>query len=42
VYIPGIYEKRPDLHFPVLYLEDGQNLHSYPECSGTLAKPPTR
>lgn len=26
VYIPGIYEKRPDLRFPVLYLEDGQNL----------------
>ena len=26
VYLPGIYEKRPDLHFPVLYLEDGQNL----------------
>lgn len=26
VYTPGIYEKRPDLRFPVLYLEDGQNL----------------
>jgi predicted alpha/beta superfamily hydrolase len=26
VYTPGIYEKRPDLKFPVLYLEDGQNL----------------
>lgn len=26
VYVPGIYEKRPDLKFPVLYLEDGQNL----------------
>ncbi|MFZ3214680.1 MAG: alpha/beta hydrolase-fold protein [Candidatus Acidiferrales bacterium] len=26
VYLPGIYEKRPDLRFPVLYLEDGQNL----------------
>ena len=26
VYTPGIYEKRPDLQFPVLYLEDGQNL----------------
>ena len=26
VYLPGIYEKRPDLQFPVLYLEDGQNL----------------
>jgi predicted alpha/beta superfamily hydrolase len=26
VYLPGIYTKRPDLHFPVLYLEDGQNL----------------
>ena len=26
VYLPGIYQKRPDLHFPVLYLEDGQNL----------------
>src|ERR1700735_2500807 len=23
---PGIYEKRADLRFPVLYLEDGQNL----------------
>ncbi|MGA7624833.1 MAG: hypothetical protein WCA91_14765, partial [Candidatus Acidiferrales bacterium] len=26
VYVPGIYDKRPDLKFPVLYLEDGQNL----------------
>lgn len=26
VYLPGIYQKRPELHFPVLYLEDGQNL----------------
>ena len=26
VYTPGIYEKRPELKFPVLYLEDGQNL----------------
>jgi predicted alpha/beta superfamily hydrolase len=26
VYVPGIYDKRPDLRFPVLYLEDGQNL----------------
>jgi len=26
VYTPGIYLKRPDLRFPVLYLEDGQNL----------------
>jgi predicted alpha/beta superfamily hydrolase len=26
VYIPGIYEKRPDLRFPVLYMQDGQNL----------------
>lgn len=26
VYLPGIYQKRPDLQFPVLYLEDGQNL----------------
>jgi predicted alpha/beta superfamily hydrolase len=26
VYVPGIYERRPDLKFPVLYLEDGQNL----------------
>jgi predicted alpha/beta superfamily hydrolase len=26
VYLPGIYTKRPDMHFPVLYLEDGQNL----------------
>jgi predicted alpha/beta superfamily hydrolase len=26
VYLPGIYEKRPDLHFPVLYMQDGQNL----------------
>jgi predicted alpha/beta superfamily hydrolase len=26
VYTPGIYEKRSDLRFPVLYLEDGQNL----------------
>jgi predicted alpha/beta superfamily hydrolase len=26
VYLPGIYAKRPDKHFPVLYLEDGQNL----------------
>jgi predicted alpha/beta superfamily hydrolase len=26
VFTPGIYEKRPDLRFPVLYLEDGQNL----------------
>jgi predicted alpha/beta superfamily hydrolase len=26
VYLPGIYEKRPDLRFPILYLEDGQNL----------------
>ena len=26
VYVPGIYERRPDLHFPVLYMQDGQNL----------------
>ena len=26
VYIPGIYDRRPDLHFPVLYMQDGQNL----------------
>ncbi len=26
VYVPGIYNQRPDLNFPVLYLEDGQNL----------------
>jgi predicted alpha/beta superfamily hydrolase len=26
VYLPGIYDKRPDMRFPVLYLEDGQNL----------------
>lgn len=26
VYVPGIYDRRPDLKFPVLYLEDGQNL----------------
>jgi predicted alpha/beta superfamily hydrolase len=26
VYLPGLYTKRPDMHFPVLYLEDGQNL----------------
>jgi predicted alpha/beta superfamily hydrolase len=26
VYTPGIYEKRRDLRFPILYLEDGQNL----------------
>ena len=26
VYLPGIYQRRPDLRFPVLYLEDGQNL----------------
>ncbi|MGA7963715.1 MAG: alpha/beta hydrolase-fold protein, partial [Candidatus Acidiferrales bacterium] len=26
IYTPGIYDKRPDLQFPVLYLEDGQNL----------------
>ena len=26
VYLPGIYAKRPDMRFPVLYLEDGQNL----------------
>ena len=26
VYLPGIYQKRPNLRFPVLYLEDGQNL----------------
>ena len=25
VYVPGIYERRPDLHFPVLYMQDGQN-----------------
>jgi predicted alpha/beta superfamily hydrolase len=32
VYVPGIYNKRPDLHFPVLYLGDGQNLFD-PETS---------
>lgn len=26
VYLPGIYDKNPDLRFPVLYLQDGQNL----------------
>ena len=26
VYVPGIYERRPDFHFPVLYMQDGQNL----------------
>ncbi|MGA8143464.1 MAG: alpha/beta hydrolase-fold protein [Candidatus Acidiferrales bacterium] len=26
VYVPGIYERRPDLRFPVLYMQDGQNL----------------
>jgi predicted alpha/beta superfamily hydrolase len=26
VYTPGIYERRPDLRFPVLYMQDGQNL----------------
>jgi predicted alpha/beta superfamily hydrolase len=26
VYVPGIYERRPDLYFPVLYMQDGQNL----------------
>ena len=26
VYLPGIYDKRADMRFPVLYLEDGQNL----------------
>ena len=26
VYVPGIYERRPDLHFPALYMQDGQNL----------------
>jgi enterochelin esterase-like enzyme len=32
VYVPGIYDKRPDMSFPVLYLEDGQNLFD-PETS---------
>jgi enterochelin esterase-like enzyme len=26
VYVPGIYERRPDLRFPVLCMQDGQNL----------------
>ena len=26
VYLPASYEKNPQLHFPVLYLQDGQNL----------------
>ena len=26
VYLPGLYERRPDFHFPVLYMQDGQNL----------------
>ncbi len=26
VYLPAAYEKTPRLHFPVLYLQDGQNL----------------
>jgi predicted alpha/beta superfamily hydrolase len=26
VYVPGIYDRRPDLRFPVLYMQDGQNL----------------
>jgi predicted alpha/beta superfamily hydrolase len=26
VYLPGIHERRPDLRFPVLYMQDGQNL----------------
>jgi predicted alpha/beta superfamily hydrolase len=26
VYVPGIYARRADMSFPVLYLEDGQNL----------------
>ena len=34
VYVPGIYDKRPELKFPVLYLEDGQNLFD-PETSFT-------
>jgi predicted alpha/beta superfamily hydrolase len=32
VYLPGLYAKRPDMRFPVLYLEDGQNLFD-PETS---------
>src|SRR5881409_2192640 len=26
VYLPPCYETRPDLRYPVLYLQDGQNL----------------
>ena len=26
VYLPGVYQKNPKLRFPVLYLQDGQNL----------------
>jgi predicted alpha/beta superfamily hydrolase len=26
LYIPGIYDRRSDLRFPVLYMQDGQNL----------------
>src|ERR1700720_705058 len=26
IYTPGIYERRSDLRFPVLYMQDGQNL----------------
>lgn len=26
LYLPGVYEKNPQLRFPVLYLQDGQNL----------------
>jgi predicted alpha/beta superfamily hydrolase len=26
VYLPGIYDKRTDIGFPVLYMQDGQNL----------------
>jgi predicted alpha/beta superfamily hydrolase len=32
VYVPGIYDRRPDLRFPVLYMQDGQNLFD-PETS---------
>jgi enterochelin esterase-like enzyme len=32
VYLPPSYDERPDARYPVLYLHDGQNVWSDPDC----------
>ena len=33
LYLPDLYERAPDRRFPVLYLQDGQNLFRHPESA---------